>query len=125
MLAAAIGEGDIERGVIGRVAAEAEDESAIGRDTHGAAVEDHMRAGIGLAAHEATLLDLSFERQRARPARHGDQCDKDRGGGDPHSSDPWPGDGGFFGLARGCLAASSAVTVILPSWKISVSASPA
>ncbi len=41
MLAAALREGDVERGVIGRVATEAEDEAAVGRDAHGAAVERH------------------------------------------------------------------------------------
>ena len=78
MVVAAIGESDIERGVIGRVAAEAEDESAIGRDADGAAVERHLRAGIGLAAHQAALLDLAVERQRSGPARRGDQRGEDQ-----------------------------------------------
>jgi len=88
MLAAAIGEGDFERGVIGRVAAEAEDEPAIGRDAHGAAVEHHLRAGIGLAAHQTALLDGAIEGQRSRPRRSGDQRDQDCYCGTSHSSDP-------------------------------------
>src|SRR6185312_1591239 len=91
----------------------------------GAPIKGDLRAGFRLAAHQTALLDRALEHQRAGPGRCGDEHGEERGGDASHSNDPWPGEGVFFRGARGCFAASSAVTVSLPSWKMSVSASPA
>jgi hypothetical protein len=72
MLMAAIGEGDVKRRMAGRVAAEAENETAVRRDADRAAVERNGGTGIGLAANESALLYRAVERERAGRARSRD-----------------------------------------------------
>jgi hypothetical protein len=72
MLVTAIGEGDVKRRMVGRIAAEAENEAAIGRDADRAAVERDRGTGIGLAANESALLYRAVERERAGRARSRD-----------------------------------------------------
>ena len=84
----AVGEGDIEACLGGRVASKAQDETAVGRDAHGAPVERHDRAPIGLAAREPTLGETALEAERARGAGKGPQREGQCGGRRPHSSEP-------------------------------------
>jgi len=73
---AAVAVGDVERGMIRRVAAEAEDEMPVGRDAQLFAVEAHPRAGRNRAADQAALFKRPVEGECAGKGRNGEQQDR-------------------------------------------------
>src|SRR5487761_145639 len=118
-----VAEHDVKTGTGRRIAAEADDEVAIGRDAHRLAVERDPPAWASKAANQCALRERAVEGQISGKCRRRDHAECRGDGEARHSSLPCSRLGGAI-FAAFSTSRPTARAATLPSWNTSAKSAP-